>query len=82
MHYKTKSLVTIIVAVVIMVGLGFTLNSFRNSQVTGAAVADECHIACRAPIDCFDGDKCTEDVCVLPYDCNSYCENPRIPGCS
>ncbi|MEA3430273.1 MAG: hypothetical protein U9R08_03295 [Nanoarchaeota archaeon] len=81
MHYKTKSLVTMLIFVVVMVGLAFTMNSFQNSSITGAAVS-ECNIACRAPIDCNDGNKCTEDVCILPYDCNSYCENTPIPDCS
>lgn len=75
-------MVTVLVLAVIMVGMAFTLNSFKNSSITGAVTTDECNIACRAPIDCSDGDKCTEDICVLPYDCNSYCENTPIPDCS
>lgn len=82
MHYKTKSLVTILTVVAIMIGLAFTLGSFRNSSITGATTADECPLVCRADIDCYDGDKCTEDVCVNPYDCSSYCENIPKPGCS
>ena len=82
MHYKTKSLVTILLAVAITVGLAFTLNSFRNSSITGAVTADECNIECRAPIDCYDNDPCTKDICINPYDCNSRCDNPRIPDCS
>jgi len=83
MHHKTKSMIMLFLILAITVGIGFTLNSFKNTSITGAVTTDtECNILCRAPIDCYDGNECTEDICVLPYDCNSRCENPVIQGCN
>ncbi|MBW3015870.1 hypothetical protein KY330_05600 [Candidatus Woesearchaeota archaeon] len=78
MHYKTKSTIVITSLLVIMFAIAFTINGVRDAgQLTGAAVS-ECNIICRDHSDCFDDNECTKDLCINPFECNSYCEHNNI----
>lgn len=80
MHYKTKSIISISVMLLVMILVGYTLASVKQPSVTGLSVAD-CKIECRSNTDCFDGDSCTTDVCTSPFDCNSKCIKTKITSC-
>ena len=79
MHYKTKSTMVILSLVVLMFAVAWTLSSVRQPSVTGASVS--CDIACRSTADCYDGDACTIEECLRPFECDSVCSVTQITSC-
>ena len=78
MNYKTQSLITIGVVLVIMVSVGIFIGSM-DSKVTGA-VTKECE--CSSDFDCNDNNPCTEDICLYPETCNAAkCINKIKENC-
>lgn len=71
MHYKTKSTIAISLFVFIMLAIAVTLSTVRQPQITGAASG--CDVACRSHADCYDGNACTVEQCVNPFECNAEC---------
>ena len=73
MDYKTQSLITISVLLLMMVAVGFYIGSV-DPQITGASVAPLCK--CLQDSDCNDNNATTQDMCVNKEDCEkAYCAN-------
>ena len=73
MNYKIRSIITISVLVLFMVGVGVFINNIEGA-VTGAVVTTACE--CDENSDCDDGDVSTEDICLYKDNCEaSICVN-------
>ena len=74
MNYKTQSIITIGVVLVIMVSVGIFIGSM-DSGPTGAVTKD---CECSNNLDCDDNNPYTEDICLYPETCKaSKCINKR-----
>jgi len=73
MDYKTQSILTVSVLLVMMIVIGFSIGSIEQS-ITGASVSTACE--CIQDSDCNDNNASTQDKCVDKEDCmKAYCEN-------
>jgi hypothetical protein len=73
MDYRTQSIITISVIVVMLLAVGFSMGMIDNS-ITGAPIAPICK--CVENKDCNDDNTTTDDVCVDKEDCEkAYCLN-------
>ena len=77
MHYKTKSTLTVIFLIAIMVVVGVLVNFFQGG-ITGAMISGD---ACHDNAGCDDGITCTIDSCKNPGTGNSFCSNVAIESC-
>ena len=79
MDYKLKSVITISVLALFMIGTAIFINNLEGS-ITGAVVKPACK--CASNLDCGDNNPCTEDICLYPEDCEaSLCVNKKIENC-
>lgn len=79
MHYKTKSIITVLVLIGIMLVIGLVIRNV-DTNITGAAV-QQCE--CANDIECNDYNACTEDKCLYPESCAaSRCINADVPECA
>ena len=77
MHYKTQSIITISVVLVIMVAVAIFINSI-DLGVTGSTVKSECN----EDSDCNDSNPCTEDICLYPETNSAKCLHKTIENCN
>ncbi len=79
MDYKIKSILTVGILIVFMVGTGIFINNLEGT-ITGAVVSPACD--CVEDADCDDNNKCTIDICLYPEECEaSLCINKEIENC-
>lgn len=80
MNYKTQSIVTVSILILLMLGIGLAVNNIDN-KITGATVSEDC--ACSVDADCNDNNICTDDYCLYPDNCKaSLCLNKPIENCN
>lgn len=78
MHYKTQSMITIAVVLAIMVGVAIFVNSI-DLGITGSTTKSKCS----KNLDCYDGNSCTEDICLYPESKSaSECLHKQIENCN
>jgi hypothetical protein len=79
MDYKKKSIVTVAILVLFMVGTGVFINNLEGT-ITGSVVNPLCE--CSEDADCDDSNTCTEDVCLYADNCEAaLCVNKEIENC-
>ena len=77
MHYKTQSIITISVVLVIMVAVAILVNSI-DLGLTSSAIKSECN----EDSDCNDSNVCTQDICLYPELTTAKCIHKIIENCN
>ena len=79
MDYKTKSVLTVTVVVLLMIIVAVFINNLQGT-ITSASVLSACE--CSEDSDCDDNHPCTEDICLYADECEaSLCVNKDIENC-
>lgn len=78
MDYKIKSAITVAIILVIMVSVGFLINSFQGG-ITGGSITKA--VACYSNADCNDWIECTVDSCKNAGTERAFCDNAAITFC-